>query len=86
MPNLNRHSHPLCPQTASFQLPNGRTPTNLDSPAALPCPYNRCISRTFNSVYAPDLDNPTISCERSALTPCNGQITPGVQEACRWRE
>src|ERR1700747_234858 len=45
MPNLNRHSHPLCPQTASFQLPNGRTPTNLDSPAGPSAPTGRVARR-----------------------------------------
>src|ERR1700747_1524126 len=40
---------------------------NLDKPAALPCPYNRCIFRYFNSVCAPDLNNPPIFCEISGL-------------------
>jgi hypothetical protein len=29
----------------------------------MPCPYNRCIFRYFNNAYAPDLNNPPISCE-----------------------
>jgi hypothetical protein len=26
----------------------------------MPCPYNRCMFRYFNNVYAPDLSNPLI--------------------------
>jgi hypothetical protein len=35
------------------------------------CPYNRRIFRYFNNDYAPDLNNPLISCEISGLEVAN---------------
>jgi len=67
MPNLNRQMRQSYSQTQLLHRLQERTPPNLDSLAALPCPYTRSTFRDFNNDYAPDFNNALISCEISGL-------------------